>query len=126
MIEPAGFAQAVSVFVEALYDPWGTMSPHDKARKVLSALLAARMETPCPEGCDHGVVKNEGKHAQPMLRWYSKPCPNPDCHEGMVTTDTPLIVMGAELEPTVRVRDTPKFTLTPSVAVRLTKEPEDA
>jgi hypothetical protein len=134
LTEPAGFAQAVEIAaradfdaISAVSDPpfcrWDQLMEDERdewrrqMRVVLSALLAARMETPCPT-C----------HGETVLYAIGEPaidCPNPDCHEGMVTTDLPLIVMGGELLLTRLVRDTPKFTLAPSVAARLTKEPED-
>jgi hypothetical protein len=95
MTEPAGFAQAVEIV-----GGFGIDQPED----IVAALLAARRETPCPEGCDHGTKPYPAMRTGMLAE--RGPCPNPDCHEGMVTTGTPLVEALA-------------------AAARLTKEPED-
>jgi hypothetical protein len=160
MTEPAGFAQAVEIarherrrhclrmpsggwaececgwYGQDHVDPVTEWDRHVE-ESVLSALLAARMETPCPKGCDHGYVPHPEASRWPEKRIVVA-CPNPDCHEGMVTTERPLIVMGGEIPPASLgeaatalfdhygrgVDGSPVRMLAPSVVARLTKEPE--
>lgn len=106
MIEPAGFDQAVSVLFEHravnhVFEcacGWrgdGFGDPH-RAHQV-EMLLAARMETPCP-ACN-GVWNVEFSDSAGLRRELC-----PDCHEGMVASDLPLIVMGIVVANFSRVR----------------------
>jgi hypothetical protein len=118
MTDPSGFDQAEQV----MYDAWDdTAGLAANLIAMLFALLAARMETPCPE-CGGWGYSTRGLMSDPDQEPIA--CPNRDCHEGMVATDTPLIVMGSELLGSEFMKTPTLFRLAPSAAARLTKEPE--
>jgi hypothetical protein len=94
---PAGFDQAVEVMARAICVvsecDADTMAEHRwDATRALTALLAERVETPCPE-CEGS--RTVTRFSQYDAQMQSEPCPT--CH-GKVGSDVPLIVMGSELE----------------------------